>query len=153
MIYADSSFAASLFACDGNTARALEIYNADRRRPLCFTAWQEIELNNTLRLGLHRDHKAKRSPRYSLGNCIKRIHADLQAGLLVRTPLHWESCLRRAEELSELYTEKLGCVMLDIMHVAAAIEVKADTFWTFDEYQEALARAVGRFKSVRGLKG
>jgi hypothetical protein len=121
MIYADSSFTASLYTLDENTPRAIAIYNQDRRRPLCLTAWQETELNNTLRLILFRDSQAKRPIRFRLGNCLKRLHEDLSAGIVSRLPLNLDSCLRRASELSELHTEKLGCVMLDVMHVAAAI--------------------------------
>ncbi len=80
MIYADSSFSALLYALDDNTRRANEIYQADRRRPLFFTAWQELELLNTLRLGSHRARRAKAGPRYSVANCRKRIAEDLQNG-------------------------------------------------------------------------
>jgi len=32
---------------------------------------------------------------------------------------------------------------LDTLHVASALELKAERFWTFDERQKRLARAVG----------
>lgn len=151
MIYTDSSFSASLYALDGNTARANEIYQADRRRPLFFTAWQELELLNTLRLGIHRARRAKVTPRYSVGNCRKRIGEDLRNGILRRAGLEWAPCVRRANELSENYSEKLGVVMLDVWQVACAIELRAEAFWTFDRDQQVLAHATGRFKSVIGL--
>ena len=152
MIYADSSFSASLYALDDNTRRANEIYQADRRRPLFFTAWQELELLNTLRLGSHRARRAKAAPRYSVANCRKRIAEDLQNGILRRADLDWPQCVRRANELSENFSEKLGVVMLDVWQVACAMELRAEVFWTFDRDQEILARATGRFKSVAGLK-
>ncbi len=151
MIYADSSFSASLYALDNNTRRANEIYQADRRRPLFFTAWQELELLNTLRLGIHRARRAKAAPRYSVANCRKRIAEDLQNGILRRADLDWPSCVRRANELSENFSEKLGVVMLDVWQVTCAIELRAEVFWTFDRDQEILARDTGRFKSVVGL--
>jgi predicted nucleic acid-binding protein len=40
--------------------------------------------------------------------------------------------------------------MLDIWHVASALEVGADTFWTFDEDQRKLAIATRQFKTVVG---
>ena len=127
MIYADSSFSASLYALDDNTRRANEIYQADRRRPLFFTAWQELELLNTLRLGSHRARRAKAAPRYTVANCRKRIAEDLQNGILRRADLDWPQAVRRA------------------------IELRAEVFWTFDRDQEILARDTGRFKSVVGL--
>jgi predicted nucleic acid-binding protein len=151
MIYADSSFAASLYALDANTERANEIYQADRRRPLFFTAWQELELLNTLRLGIHRARRVKITPRYTVGNCRKRIAEDLQNGILRRAELNWPACVRRANELSETFSEKLGVVMLDVWQVACAIELHAEVFWTFDRDQKILARAATRFKSVAGL--
>ena len=151
MIYADSSFSASLYALDDNTRRANEIYQADRRRPLFFTAWQELELLNTLRLGSHRARRAKAAPCYTVANCRKRIAEDLQNGILRRAELDWPQCVRRANELSENFSEKLGVVMLDVWQVACAIELRAEVFWTFDRDQEILARDTGRFKSVVGL--
>lgn len=152
MIYTDSSFSASLYALDDNTKRANEIYQADRRRPLFFTAWQELELLNTLRLGINRAQRAKISPRYTVGNCQKRIAEDLRNGILRRADLNWPLCVRRASELSENFSEKTGVVMLDVWQVACAIELRADAFWTFDRDQEVLARATNRFKSVVGLE-
>ena len=151
MIYADSSFSASLYALDDNTGHANEIYQADRRRPLFFTAWQELELLNTLRLGVHRARRAKITPRYTVGNCQKRIEEDLRNGILRRAELNWPLCVRHAGELSETFSEKLDVVMLDVWQVACAIELRAEAFWTFDRDQERLARSTNRFKSVVGL--
>ena len=152
MIYMDSSFSASLYALDDNTARANDIYQADRRRPLFFTTWQQLELLNTLRLGIHRARRAKIVPRYSISNCQKRMAEDLRNGILRRAELNWPLCTRRAGELSENFSEKHGVVMLDIWQIACAIELRAEVFWTFDRDQEILARATGQFKSVVGLE-
>ncbi len=43
-------------------------------------------------------------------------------------------------------------VMLDIWHVACAIELQATAFWTFDVEQAKLARTTGEFEAVVGLK-
>jgi len=151
MIYCDSSFSASLYAWDGNTARANQIYQADGRRPLFFSEWQELELVNTLRLGLFRARRSKAPTPYRLGNCLKRIAEDLRNGILSRARLDWPACVRRALKISEQQTEATGVVMLDIWHVACAIELQAAAFWTFDADQENLARATGEFEKVVGL--
>jgi predicted nucleic acid-binding protein len=152
VIYADSSFSASLYALDGNTARANEVYRADRRRPILFSPWQELELANTLRLGISRARKSGLPARYQVANCMKRIREDLRDGILHRVELDWPACVRRAASLSERHTESIGVVMLDVWQVACAMELGADTFWTFDSDQEALARACGGFQIVVGLK-
>ncbi len=151
MIYCDSSFSASLYAWDGNTARANQIYQADGRRPLFFSEWQELELVNTLRLGLFRARCSKAPTPCRLGNCLKRIAEDLRNGILSRARLDWPACVRRALKISEQQTEATGVVMLDIWHVACAIELQAAAFWTFDADQENLARATGEFEKVVGL--
>jgi hypothetical protein len=151
VIYCDSSFTASLYALDGNTRRANQVYQSDGRRPLFFTEWQELELLNTLRLGLFRASRTGIPSPYSVGNCRKRIAEDLRRGILCRAKLNWTACVRRAFKISEQSTEFSGVVMLDIWHIACAIELQAVAFWTFDSDQEKLARATGEFERVVGL--
>lgn len=151
MIYCDSSFSASLYAWDRNTSRANQIYQADGRRPLFFSEWQELELINTLRLGLFRTRRSKSPTPYRLGTCLNRIAEDLRSGILSRARLNWSACVRRAARISNQNTEAAGVVMLDIWHVACAIELQAAAFWTFDADQEALARTTGEFENVVGL--
>jgi predicted nucleic acid-binding protein len=59
--------------------------------------------------------------------------------------------VRRASKISEQNTESAGLVILDIWHVACAIELQATALWTFDADQEKLARATGEFEGVVGL--
>jgi predicted nucleic acid-binding protein len=152
VIYCDSSFTASLYALDSNTKRANQIYQSDGRRPLFFTEWQELELLNTLRLGLYRAGRAGVPEPYSVGNCRRRIAEDLRHGILCRVKLNWSACVRRASKISEDVTQSSGVVMLDIWHIACAIELQAAAFWTFDSDQEKLARATGEFERVVGLR-
>lgn len=46
-------------------------------------------------------------------------------------------------DLARRYAPKLGMRTLDTSHVACALELKANRFWTFDERQAKLAKAVG----------
>ena len=151
MIYCDSSFSASLYALDGNTVRANRIYQEDGRRPLFLSEWQELELINTLHLGLFRAQRIRAVTPYSIGNCRKRIAEDLHHGILCRVKLNWPNCVRRASKISDQFTESTGVVMLDIWHIACAIELQAAAFWTFDIDQEKLARVTGEFDQVVGL--
>jgi predicted nucleic acid-binding protein len=55
-------------------------------------------------------------------------------------PSHaWETCA----DLARRYGPTLGVRTLDSLHVACALELKAERFWTFDERQARLAEAVG----------
>jgi hypothetical protein len=111
----------------------------------------ELELLNTLRLGLFRASRTQVASPYSVGNCRKRSAEDLRHGILCRAKLNWPACVRRASKISEQSTESAGVVMLDIWHIACAIELQAVAFWTFDLDQEKLARATGEFESVVGV--
>ncbi len=51
----------------------------------------------------------------------------------------WESCI----DLGRRYGPTLGVRTLDSLHVACALELRAQRFWTFDERQAKLAEAVG----------
>jgi predicted nucleic acid-binding protein len=46
-------------------------------------------------------------------------------------------------ELGRKHGPKLGLRTLDTLHVACALELRADRFWTFDERQAKLAKAEG----------
>lgn len=46
-------------------------------------------------------------------------------------------------DLARRHGPALGVRTLDSLHVACALELKAERFWTFDERQARLAEAVG----------
>ena len=76
---------------------------------------------------------------------------DLSAGRLRHEEVDWRQTFRLAEELSDAHTELLGSAAVDLWHVAVAILLRADTFWTFDQDQYALAAAAGQFRRVPQL--
>ena len=54
-----------------------------------------------------------------------------------------EHALDLCADLGRRYGPKLGIRTLDTLHVACALELKAERFWTFDERQAKLAEAAG----------
>jgi predicted nucleic acid-binding protein len=54
-----------------------------------------------------------------------------------------ERAFERSAELARRHGPRLGVRTLDSLHVACALELKAERFWTFDERQAKLARAEG----------
>lgn len=54
-----------------------------------------------------------------------------------------ERAFDRSADLARRHGAKLGIRTLDSLHVACALELKAERFWTFDERQAKLARAEG----------
>jgi len=54
-----------------------------------------------------------------------------------------ENAFELCADLARRYGLKLGTRTLDSLHVACALELKAEQFWTFNERQGKLAKAVG----------
>jgi predicted nucleic acid-binding protein len=58
----------------------------------------------------------------------------------IELPVHlWDTSI----DLARKHGPSLGVRTLDSLHVACALELKAQRFWTFDERQGRLAEAVG----------
>lgn len=72
------------------------------------------------------------------------LHFELDSGkgLWLDCPLH-ETAFRVAVDLARKHVAHIGTRTLDTLHVACALELKAERFWTFDERQKKLAKAVG----------
>lgn len=151
MIYADPSFLTSLYTWDANNRTAQKTYEADRRRPLILTPWQRFECRNAVRLAEHKLRRAGLPIPFQTGNILKRIDQDLSDGVLRHHETDWRETLRLAEELSEQHSDASGAGAVDLWHIAAAILLGADTFWTFDSDQRSVADAVKKFKHVPKL--
>jgi predicted nucleic acid-binding protein len=54
-----------------------------------------------------------------------------------------ENAFEVCADLARRYGPRLGVRTLDTLHVACALQLKAERFWTFDERQAKLAKAVG----------
>jgi predicted nucleic acid-binding protein len=49
----------------------------------------------------------------------------------------------RCVQLTQRYASRVALRTLDTLHVASALELGAERFWTFDERQAKLAKAAG----------
>lgn len=114
--------------------------------PIPFTHFHELEVKNAIML------RCFRNPEIApMGFKISElIDMDLENRVLFRPELIWTEVMKRAVHLSMLYTSEIGSRSLDIIHVAAAVELKCETFITYDARQAKLARAAGlRIKEIR----
>lgn len=71
-----------------------------------------------------------------------RREEHVSAGRWISLPIP-ENAFELCADLARRYGPKLGIRTLDSLHVACALELKAERFWTFDERQAKLAKAVG----------
>jgi predicted nucleic acid-binding protein len=72
----------------------------------------------------------------------KHFEEDRVNGLWIQVDLPislWEISI----DLARQYGPTLGVRTLDSLHIACALELKAQRFWTFDDRQARLAEAVG----------
>lgn len=71
-----------------------------------------------------------------------QLEKDESAGVWVQVGIP-ENALEVCADLGRRYGPKFGIRTLDSLHVAVALELQAEGFWTFDERQLRLAKAVG----------
>ena len=138
VICADTSFLFSLYGNDANTPRALA-WTKSRRTALTLTALNEYELANALRFAEFR----KVIGPGDAALFWSHFEADRAAGRLKIHICNLADILDEAKRLSSTHTLTAGHRGFDILHVAAAIRLKAKQFLTFDENQKKLAQSEG----------
>lgn len=134
MIYPDSSFLILLYSPDANTVRAAEAARAAAGM-LVITPLVAFEIASALQLRVFRLQISEREAAGSL----RKFELNLEAGAfrLVELP---DGLFVRAREIAEQTTSTLGTRALDLLHVAAAIELGADSLYSFDDRQRRLAK-------------
>jgi predicted nucleic acid-binding protein len=138
VISADTSFLFSLYGHDANTPRALA-WVKSRRTALTLTTLNEYELANALRFAEFR--KAIGAGDAAL--FWSHFEADRTSGRLNIHVCNLADVVEEAKRISATHTLACGHRGFDILHVAAAIRLKAKQFLTFDDNQKNLAKAEG----------
>jgi predicted nucleic acid-binding protein len=135
-IYPDTSFVVSLYLADRHSSEA------ERRmalRPhLWLTPLHRAEWIHAIERHVFQKHLARREAQQIYLNFEK----DRATGVWVEVALP-DSAYDACEELARRHAARLGNRTLDTLHVASALELKAERFWTFDDLQAKLARAAG----------
>lgn len=136
--YADTGFAVALYKAEITSARAA----AAMRRleaPVWLSHLGELELRNALQLSVFRgEFNAKAA------ELKKRLFLeDVENGVFAMMPVPTSTLYPKAGELAERHSAKLGTSSLDLLHVAAALLLGAETFLSFDVRQRKAARMEG----------
>jgi len=135
--YADTSFLASLYVLDGNSAPAAARMKR-AKLPLLITPFGELELTNAIALRLFR----KELSVSQMNAAHALIRKDLEDGVLMVNALPAKA-FDRAKQIARRQTPRLGTRTLDVLHVASALVLQADTFYSFNARQGKLAAAEG----------
>jgi len=135
-VYADSSFLVSIYVTDVHTPEVLRRLSKHPR--LWFTPFHEVEISHAIAQqvfqGRMADARANR--------VYQELSRDCATGVWALTGFP-EAAFTKSAALARSYVAKLGTRTLDSLHVAAALELQAQHFWTFDERQAKLAKAAG----------
>ena len=136
IVYVDTSLIVSVYVSDLHSARADALLQSNPRMPvtpLHIAEWAHAVSQYVFRGQMSALEAAR---------LTREFDADRAAGLWtdVVFPDHaFDLCA----DLARRHGPKLGVRTLDSLHVACALELKAERFWTFDERQAKLAKAVG----------
>jgi predicted nucleic acid-binding protein len=134
--YADTSFLVSLYVTDRHSVEARHRIESASR--LWFTPLHRAEWCHAIGQHVFRE-KMNASQVEDVDLQLKR---DQEDGLWVLAELP-ERAFDLCAELGRRYAPKFAIRSLDTLHVACALELKAERFWTFDERQAKLAKAMG----------
>jgi len=137
-VYPDTSFLVSLYVLDANSPQAARKMR-DPHAVFLLSDLAELELMNALQQRLFR----KELKAVEIQASQTAFKEDLQAGVFQRRPVGTGVLYGRALQLSRKWTATLGTRTLDLLHVAFALELRADMFFTFDRQQSKLAHAEG----------
>jgi hypothetical protein len=136
--YADTGFVVSLYKAETTSAEAAQAMS-QLQAPVLLSQLGELELHNAFPLAVFR---GEIDPTSALRK--KQLFAeDLAKGVFFIQPVPAAALYQKAIELAERHSATLGTRSLDLMHVAAALILKADLFLSFDERQRNVAEAEG----------
>lgn len=136
MVYADTSFLVSAYVEDEHSRAADEQLRTMPRlyfTPLHVAEWMHATSQQAFR---------KRLSLRELEEVWRELETDRAVGIWVSVEIP-EHAFDLCAELARRHGPKIGMRTLGSLHVACALELKADTFWTFDERQAKLAKAEG----------
>ncbi len=147
--YLDTGFAMKRYVPEPNSPLA-KVTLLAYAPPLILTDILEMELVNALNGKVFRRELSA----HERDQCLADLQADIEGGFWIRCPLDPVVLRQRVISLSRAHTSTLGTRTLDLLHVAAALELGADTLLTFDARQSQAAVAFTLFiRSVCGLYG
>lgn len=146
--YLDTNFLLRVYLPFEDSHRALVQLGAlPRHARLCPLTWLHlVEFSNALQLLVFQS-RAGSKPRMTPETAAVALHdfeSDAQPGAIF-TParLTTEELERQTRRLSDRHTARLGCRTYDILHVASALLLKCDSFWSFDAKANTLAKTEG----------
>jgi len=135
-VYADSSFFVSTYVTDSHSTVADEL--AGTKLPVWFTPLHYAEWSHAIGQHVFRSKMSTEGAQ----RAYKALEQDRAAGMWIEVEIP-ENSFELCADLARRFGSRLGVRTLDSLHVACALQLKAERFWTFDERQAKLAKAAG----------
>ena len=135
-VYVDSSLFVSLYLSDVHSTRARALMSS--QPSVAVTPLHRAEFSHAIASQVF----FRKVTVADANNVNDNFDQDINSGIWMEAflPDHaFDLCVRLARK----YGQTLGIRTLDSLHVACALEFKADQFWTFDQRQAQLAKALG----------
>ncbi|HEY0794464.1 MAG TPA: type II toxin-antitoxin system VapC family toxin [Acidisarcina sp.] len=131
----DTSVLVSLYTPDSHSKSATEVIRI-AKGPLLITTFAEFEFVNAMGLRVFR----KEASLIEVQSLLRKFEDNLGAGAfqLIAMP---DNVFDRACQLSRDTTAQHGTRTADLLHIAAALELEVDEFYSFDRKQRRLAEA------------
>jgi predicted nucleic acid-binding protein len=136
--YADTSLLISLYTSDSNSDAAAASFH-ELKDLVIVTPFGESEFVNSVELRVFR----KEITLNQSENSLRDFQRDIDVGaFIVGRPVP-ANAYERAQLLSRRHTRHMGVRGMDVIHVAIALELNAELFFTFDKDQATLAKRAG----------
>jgi predicted nucleic acid-binding protein len=137
-VYADPSALLKLYRRETGSM-ALAAWRSATTGALPLTLHGELEIVNAIFRYRHAGIFTPEKQRAA----VETFEEDIASGRYRREDPGWRAVMRRSKELTVAHTAEVGTRTLDVLHVAAALEIGLRHFLTFDERQSALAVRAG----------
>ncbi len=142
MLYPDTSFLIPLYVPQSFSAPAQAVLAASTE-PCALSRLNLFEFRQAIRLQVfrHANHRTQGFPRKQAEAILRAFNENLAAGAFQIQNADQDAVLAEAERLSTRHTEARGCRSFALLHVAAALHLRARALLSFDHNQRQLATA------------
>ena len=131
--YADTGFLVSLYGQDSQSSLARALVQS--RPVFLLTSLGEAEFTNAVELRIFRKEWSRQE-----ANAVRQAFSQHQAAGVFRMEPLTSEVWEKALVLSRRHSAKVGARTLDLVHVAAALTLRPDSFFSFDERQRRVAK-------------
>ncbi len=141
--FPDTSFLCSIYRTQIHSPRADQLLELIGALPVSSLLVLEFRQSVRLQTRLFSLDRKKGFPSMEGARMLRDLQSDLVAGVLSMKAIDWADVHRIAEQLSDRHTREGGHRLADLLHVATALHLGAESFLTFDDQQRKLAAAEG----------